>query len=400
MLLDTQDERSESRAARSTRPPVFLATVGSAAETRTFSGASVHMLAAGVRMGLISGGLPLAVGSFSWRAHRIWWNLHRLAQGERHGGYQYSRDFLERHWSGVKEQIRGATVVNLFQLYPPSVIVDSSIRKIPYIDMTLKQLFDEYGIGRIIGSRIAREAVALEHEGYRAARWVVAQTRWAAESLHSDYGVGWDRIRVVVPGANLDAGAYARWEQQWRGFERPPSATLRLVFAGKDWRRKGLDRLLEGICAGRRLGLRASLMVVGCSRESLPPRLRSVEGVTWAGFIDETRERLGFMNVVSGADAGCLLSRAEAGGIAVREYHALGLAVLGTSAGGTRDYMFPESSLEIHKEADAGEIGHILLELNRDPERLRAMRAAAWRSRREALWEHTFRQLAPLLVAP
>ena len=379
---------------------VYLASLGDSTDPRTFSGIPFHMAAAGMRTGTLAGGLRLGVGGRPRRMGRWMWNLRQLLRGRGIGGYQYSRGFLEMLWSQSLPALRGATVVNLFQLYPPSVIADNSICKISYVDMTLRQLFEAYEVEGRIGRPIAREALELERQGYLSARVVGAHSRWAADSLHSGYGIPWERIRIAVPGANLDASAYAEWERRAGLRAENFARILRLVWVGKEWHRKGLDRLIGGIAAGRRHGLQAHLTVIGCPRRSVPAHLRSIPGITWLGFIDKSAEPLRFMNLVASADVGCLLSRAEAGGIALREFHALGLPVLGTTAGGSSDHVLPGASIAVPAEAGCAEIGNLLLRLNRSPEALRDMRRVAWRLRKTCLWEHTLQQLSPVLVAP
>jgi glycosyltransferase involved in cell wall biosynthesis len=83
----------------------------------------------------------------------------------------------------------------------------------------------------------------------------------------------------------------------------------------------------------------------------------------------------------------------EAGGIALREYHALGLAVLGTDAGGAAEHMIGGASIPVSTRASDEEIASKLLELDRDSARLRELRDAAWRGRRLALWETTVERI-------
>src|SRR5207248_1430848 len=123
--------------------------------------------------------------------------------------------------------------------------------------------------------------------------------------------------------ANLDSAEYARWEIEEEVRHRDDieekERPLRLVFVGKEWHRKGLDRLLRALRLARRSGANIMLRVIGCRRELLPQDLRDTDGVEWFGFIDKRTEAGRFLRAVSYCDIGCLLSRAEAAGIAVRE---------------------------------------------------------------------------------
>jgi glycosyltransferase involved in cell wall biosynthesis len=290
--------------------------------------------------------------------------------------------------------IAGATVINCFQLYPPSVVENKSIEKWFYIDMTLRQLFDYYGVGNSIGASIAHDSVQREKHGYASAAGVIAHSRWAARSLIQDYGISRDRVQVVVPGASLDPEQYAAWEHRQTG-PKGFTATqpLRLVFVGKYWKRKGLDRLLDAFGLALQGGLNATLRVVGCAQNSLPPACRDVPGVEWVGFVDKQKEPQRLLNLIAECDVGCLLSRVEAGGIALREYQALGLVTVGPDTGGAPEHMIDGASIAVSPVATSEDIAAALLELDPSKVKFHRLRANAWNMRRQALWENSVTQI-------
>jgi len=376
---------------------LYVGAVGDADDPLTWSGIPYHLTEAGKSAGLVTGGLPLGAAGWHWRARRVAWNLGRVTTLDRRGGYQYSIGFLERLWRPVRPQLRGARVVNCFQLYPPSIASDDAIEKWFFIDLTLTQLFDYYHIRPLVGRRIAAEAIAREREGYHRAAGVIVMSRFAAQSVRRDYGVPERLIHVVVPGANLDPNVYRRWEATARGSRATTRETLRLVMVSTDWRRKGLDRLLRALRLARRDGLHATLTVVGNTREDLPPELADLEGVEWLGRISKDREAERFLHAVADCDVGCILARYEAGGSVLREYHALGLAALATDAGGMPDFMFAEAAVTVTPEASDEEIAAQLVALGRDRGRVDSLREAAWRRRRDATWAETVRRLGAIM---
>ena len=139
------------------------------------------------------------------------------------------------------------------------------------------------------------------------------------------------------------------------------------------------------------------LRVIGCERESLPENLRDTAGVEWAGFVHKSRDPARFIRMVAECDVGCLLSRAEAGGIALREYHALGLAVIGPDTGGAPDHMFDDAAIMIDPDASSEAIADQLLALEREPGNLAALRRSAYTRRDEALWGASVANLKSVL---
>ncbi|MBI5510245.1 MAG: glycosyltransferase family 4 protein [Deltaproteobacteria bacterium] len=381
---------------------VLVAAVGDANNPITWSGIPYHMLQAGGAIGLFDEGLRLATHKRIWTIRRYAWNLRRIATAaDGPGGYQYSDDFLERLWTSVREHVRDAVVVSCFQLFPPSIVADSTIEKWFCTDMTLTQLFRDYGLGRSTGRNAAEQALKREREGYDKAVGIIMHSQWAADSVVRDYGIPADKVHVVVAGASIESQVYDHWEQrvlrrvsqEQELVDRP----LRLVFVGKDWRRKGLDRLLRAFVLARNGGFNGTLRVVGCDRRSLPAALQRTGGVEWCGFVDKGRDALRFLDLIAECDLACHLSRAEAGGIAQREFHALGLAILGTDVGGARAHRLSDASVDVPADASDEFLAEQLVALGRSPQRVCDMKAAAWRHRRECLWSASIEKLASLL---
>ena len=379
---------------------VLVAAVGDPNSPVTWSGTPFHLLRAGQRSGLIDVGMASKVGGGIWAARRTIWNATQVLRGSRWGGYQYSPQFLEALWHPLLRQAKGNIVVNCFQLFPPSVIQDRSIEKWFFIDQTLRQLFDYYALRSTIGREIARTAVEMEAQGYANCAGVIAHSGWAARSVIEDYGIRSNRVFVAVPGANLDADAYASWEQSVavkRLSRKTTNAPLRLVFVGKHPVRKGLDRLLRALQIARSRGSICELSVIGCRQSDLPPSLRNVAGVAWLGFIDKRSDAPRFLSVVANHDVGCLLSRAEAGGIGLREYHALGLAALAPDTGGSPEHALAGGSLLVKPEEDDNAIADRICELDDNRTLLARMKGLAWSHRKEFLWESTLSVMAKLL---
>ena len=377
----------------------LLAAVGDSNHVRTWSGIPYHLLQAARPLGVIDQGLPLDSTARHWAMRRLAWNAQRWLRGKGKGGFQFSEAFLERLWRPARDTVLGATIVNTFQLYPRSIVDDSTIRCWFYIDQTLRQLFEYYGVGASIGAAIRQSALDREAAGYRASAGVIAHSHWAAQSVIDDYGIDPAKVHVVVPGANLDPEIYTAWAAERAAADRPVwDNTLRLVFVGRDPQRKGLDRLIRGLLLAEAQGVRCTLSVVGATPDMLPQELRRARSVRWLGLIDKGRQARQFFDVVANHDVGCLLSRAEAGGIGLREYHALGLAVIGPRTGGAPDHMLREAAIMVEPQASDRVVADAIARLWRDPRRVERMRALSWARRAEFSWQHAATQLGRILA--
>ena len=324
---------------------------------------------------------------------RAAWNAARVLRGRRPGGFQYSPLFLERLWRRDAARVRGHAVLNCYQLYPASLASERAVERWFYIDATLRQLFGHYGTS----ASPAMQAAALEAEfaGYAQARGVICHSEWAARSVREDYGIDPARVHVVVPGANILPAALAGWQPP----PLPTDGPLRLVFVGMDGRRKGLDRLLAAMPLAREQGAAVSLRVIGCGPEAVPPELRAVEGAEWLGRIDKRGAAARFLDLVGGCEIGCLLSRAEMGGMVLREYAALGLGAIAPDVGGAPEHCAPGAAALVSPEASAQEIAALLARLATRGDDYRAMRAAALAGRDAARWDASLARIAAIIGA-
>ena len=368
---------------------VALAVVGDATDPATFGGLPWHMLEAGQAQGVIGRGLRLGPMP-SDGLHRAAWTAGRLLRHGERGGFQYSPGFLRRLYA--RDPLRpGEDVLSIFQLMPEAVFRGPG-RRFFYIDQTLRQLFETYGEAHGVGARARDAAIARETAQYRASDGVICQSAYAKRDVVWRYGVAEDRVHVVLPGANLSRDILARHDTG--GLREPTPGPLRLVFVGKDWRRKGLDRLIGGMTAALAGGAEVMLDVIGVAEGSVPAALR-VPGVRYAGFVDKRDDR--FAAMLAGADVGCLLSRAEAGGISLREFAALGLPTLAPDTGGSPEYVVTGASTLIPPDAGDAEIGRAIHALATDRSRLAAERRTAWAARHEARWDRAIAAIGAIL---
>jgi glycosyltransferase involved in cell wall biosynthesis len=373
----------------------YLAAIGDVNSLRTWSGTAHHLLDAGRECGLINEGLRLRASGAGWALRRFVWNSTQVLKWRGYGGYQFQPCFLERLYAPVGRSLVGNVIINCFQLYPPSIVEDSRIQKWFYIDMTLRQRFTFYGA--LMEKDAEAAVIERERRGYHSAVAVITLSKWAAESLIADYGMPKERVHTVIPGANLDPAHYDAWNSDLVDLTSIERRPVRLVFVGREWKRKGLDTLLAAFQMARERGADLTLRIIGVDLRSIPRPYRTVEGVEVLGFLDKRKEGARFLTLVSECDIGCLLSRADASPIALREYVALGLVTLHTDAGGSPEMTDSGASFRVPVTATADEIADLLVRVSRDRVLLRSMRRLALDNRNNARWTVAAMQMAQLL---
>jgi glycosyltransferase involved in cell wall biosynthesis len=122
--------------------------------------------------------------------------------------------------------------------------------------------------------------------------------------------------------------------------------------------------------------------------------------VVWAGFIDKRRELARFLDTIADCDVGCLLSRAEAGGISLREFCRLGVPTIAPDVGGAPEYVLSRASDLVPPHAPDEVIASVITRLARDREELARRRRLAFERRHEASWDKAIDSIGRLVGRP
>lgn len=391
--LSGQPESAPSDAVPA--PCRLIASTGDPHDPAVMSGLPYHFLLYGTQTGVVHGAATRSLSPRSVAAGRWTWNAMQVGSLRGVGGHQYTIRRNDRLWLPPPD---GATIINIFQLYPRRLL-DADIRRCFFIDQTLNQLFFGYRQVDRLARGVVQRTLQWERTCYQAAEVLIANSTWAATSLVEDYAVDPERVAVVPQAANVLPDIYEQWIRARRpNDDQDLSRPLRLLFLGGDWYRKGLDRLLAAMRLVNSGGQqRLTLDVVGCAPRGLPGGLSDTPHVTWHGHVDKMTEQTRFLDLLGAADVGCLLSRAEAGGNALREYHATGLAVLGPDVGGAPEQTLPEASWLVNIDESAADIADRLTYLVEHREEVERRKAISWQRRNEVLWPNTLQAVREVL---
>ena len=324
----------------------YLTVVGDPNDINTWSNIPYFFLRAGQRHGFLDGGVPLEPERL--RVHRWAWNLWTLLRTGAYGGFQYSSYFLDRLWAQVETDPATDEFISHFPLLP-SEPAERGYRVSYYIDATLKQNFEDYGVGANVSPPVQERALAQERRNYHHADHVVGMSAWTARSVVEDYDISEDKVHVVPGGANLREDELPDTVES----AAPPDLQpLRLGFIGKNWKRKDLPFLLDVADALEQRGIDVEVWAVGPEPSALPdhPALRP------QGFIDKASDLEQFVTVVRSVHFGCLFSSIEAFGISNVECLRLGVPVLASDVGGIPDTVPDGCGVLFAPEAPAGTV--------------------------------------------
>ena len=106
-------------------------------------------------------------------------------------------------------------------------------------------------------------------------------------------------------------------------------------------------------------------------------------------MVDKIKYPESYFSLVGDCDVGCLLSSAEAGGISIREFHALGLAVIYPKVGGSPEHAILDASIGVETDLPNIDIAKILVNFCSDRKLLDKLKRKSWESRNTMLNSHT-----------
>jgi glycosyltransferase involved in cell wall biosynthesis len=219
----------------------------------------------------------------------------------------------------------------------PDVVFAPSSIPLSFVDTPAPRMFStDQVFGDFIGAyipnasaRYRRQGDAQEGRALATAAWVSYPSHWAARSAVERHGADAAKISVIPWGANLPRDlpdAEIAQAIAGRRFDH-----CRLVFLGRDWRRKGGDVLVATVIELNRRGLPTTATIIGCDPPSLPQGLFTVHP-----FLDKRNPNdfIRLAGIMLEAHFHFLPSKAEAYGQAFCEAAAFGLPSIGSTAGG------------------------------------------------------------------
>jgi glycosyltransferase involved in cell wall biosynthesis len=203
-------------------------------------------------------------------------------------------------------------------------------------DSTLTQLLDFYpGLTGLLDISKA-ELNHLEKQALHRAALVCYSSEWAAQSARQDYGAPASKLAIIPFGSNYP---YPPTREQ--ALDHAPAADggCRLFLLGGEWGRKGGPIAYATMVALQRLGIPATLTVVGCAPPD--PENYSNPGFTTIAFLNMgvPADQARLHELFSTADFFLMPSRAECAAIAFCDANSFGLPVLTTNVGGIGSFV-------------------------------------------------------------
>ena len=168
-----------------------------------------------------------------------------------------------------------------------------------------------------------------EAKTLRRACAIIVPSRWASDSVKSDYGIAPERIFELPFGANIPPELIEKYYSP----KSIVGTTLNLLFVSADWKRKGGDKAVEICRALINRGISARLIILGKAPESVG----QLEFVDAKGFLRKSNsaELAEICRAYRDAHFLVLPTTADASPIVFSECRAFGVPPITHRVGGT-----------------------------------------------------------------
>lgn len=275
--------------------------------------------------------------------------------------------------------------------------VNSKIKKIIFIDATFQNLLGSSDWYKNYSKNEIDYLNQIEKNVFDKCDNVICATNWAEESLLNFYKIEQARIKVIPFGANIsfDTNVNKIEILKLKKFEQ-----LNLMFIGVDYKRKGLEKVLETVKIINEIHkVKCKLIIIGSN-----PKIESKfkEFVTVYGFLDKKDKKQFdlFEKLMFESHFLFMPSISEAFGLVYAEASYYGVPSIGHKIDGAQ-YVIRDgiNGYTLPKESTPNDFAKIILEYFEE-KKYKSLAKSTLKEYNENLnWENSFKKVKEIIDA-
>ncbi len=167
---------------------------------------------------------------------------------------------------------------------PPLSYVTAKVPLFAYQDATIRGLTGLYGSVDAVQPISMKQAMRVEAKALTRCSQMFYSSQWACDCAAREYGVPQENLCFVPFGANMPG---LNENEVDAVIKAKRGSTLRLLFLGKDWGRKGGDIAVETARLLNDMGVPTELHLAGCA---LPKKHEDKIFITAHGYISKASQ--------------------------------------------------------------------------------------------------------------
>lgn len=244
----------------------------------------------------------------------------------------------------------------------PVSMLDGNIPVIYWTDAVWENMVDYYEGFSDFSHTTRMSGHRQEQTAMDRAALAIYSSNWAATSALNNYKVEASKVSILPFGANMEV-KHSRddLKEIVRGRGR---GSLRLLFLGVDWKRKGGQIAVDAARLLNEAGIPTKLFVVGCDPDEAPAFVEKF------GYISKRNEagKKKLEMLLASSHFLILPTRAEAAGIVFCEASAFGLPAITTDTSGIANYISDSvNGMRVPVEAGPQRYANEILRIFQDP---------------------------------
>jgi len=240
--------------------------------------------------------------------------------------YDHTETVGRQYAKQVNEWLKGKSFDLIFSPGTiPIAYLDTNIPIVFWTDATFASMIDYYFTN--LSEKTIQDGNKMEQEALDRCSLAIYSSDWAADSALNNYKVEANKVKVIPFGANI------KKVPEEKDVFKELNDTVKLLFVGKGWDRKGGTLAVESLIELKKMGIDATLTIVG----SKPPaEMILPKNVTVFEFLDKNKkEDFNLLyNLYKCADFFLLPTRKECYGVVFCEANSFGLPIITSNTGG------------------------------------------------------------------
>lgn len=224
-----------------------------------------------------------------------------------------------------------------------------------YTDASFKQMINYYWHNQ--SEWVLKQGDSMEKKAIKNSYINIRSSKWAADSVITDYEGNPKRNYIIEFGANIDDKDIIHCKTYKN------NETLNILFSGVDWERKGGDIAVKSVQLLNQRGIKTNLFITGIS--CLPTQYQNLPYIKNLGFLNKNipEQYQQYINVISNSHIFLLPTKAECSAIVFCEASAFGLPIFTYNTGGLANYILDGvNGYKLPLKATATDFTNIIIE--------------------------------------